>query len=74
MFFKGKKRIEELKVEVSNLRMEKEELREENSRLKRQLEGEHVTSIYCNNCTHVIRYCFGTACELECKCKDFQSK
>lgn len=74
MFFESKKMIEELEAKNSKLKEEEEErLRGEISKLKKQLSGEHVTSVYCHDCSHVIRDCVSIACELECKCKDFRS-
>lgn len=73
MFFESKKRIEELEAENSKLKEEEERLRGEISKLKKQLSGERVTSVYCYNCSHAIKNCFDVVCELECRCKDFHS-
>lgn len=73
MLFESKKRIEELETEISELRRIEERLRTENSKLKRQLDGERIESAHCRNCSHAIRTTFSTVCELNCKCKDYRS-
>ncbi len=52
-----------------------DELKEENSKLKRQLMGERVVSVHCLGCENFIKsesdYWNLGKCSLDCKCKDF---
>lgn len=79
MFYKKQESIKELEQMMerhkerydSDMKKSKEKIEE----LEKQLRGERVIGIYCNNCEHVIKNNYGVcACILECNCKDFNQR
>lgn len=82
MDFWNRKKVRELELEISHKESEIESLRNQLQLAEKKIKGERVCGGYCKQCTHGIQdenFFMGAvyntiACELDCKCKDFQTK
>lgn len=75
MFWKKKRRIEELEEELKSANnyiklYNKEKTEKETLMLK--IKGERVAGMHCDKCIHVINNNGWYDCELNCKCKDYE--